>query len=212
MSGEAGAERVKNYNVPMACGLNYNYAAKKVDSEVLNALVKLADEAQLADKFKALYNGEVINTGEKRLVLHHMTRGQLGDAVNADGVDKRSFYKTQQERIAEFANKVHNGEITNAAGEKFTTVVQIGIGGSDLGPRAMYIALENWAKKNNTFKMEAKFISNVDPDDASAILASIDVAHSLFILVSKELRLKHLLTNLLLKMHLRKPDLIQPDI
>lgn len=60
---------------------------------MLNALVKLADEAQLADKFKALYNGEVINTGEKRLVLHHMTRGQLGDAVNADGVDKRSFYK-----------------------------------------------------------------------------------------------------------------------
>lgn len=51
-------------------------------------------------------------------------------------------------------------------GEKFTTVVQIGIGGSDLGPRAMYLALENWAKKNNTFKMEAKFISNVDPDDA----------------------------------------------
>lgn len=195
MSGEAGAERVKNYNVPMACGLNYNYAAKKVDSEVLNALVKLADEAQLADKFKALYNGEVINTGEKRLVLHHMTRGQLGDAVNADGVDKRSFYKTQQERIAEFANKVHNGEITNAAGEKFTTVVQIGIGGSDLGPRAMYIALENWAKKNNTFKMEAKFISNVDPDDASAILASIDVAHSLFILVSKSGTTLETLTN-----------------
>ena len=51
-------------------------------------------------------------------------------------------------------------------GEKFTTVVQIGIGGSDLGPRAMYLALENWAKKNGTFKMEAKFISNVDPDDA----------------------------------------------
>ena len=83
-----------------------------------------ADEAQLADKFKALYNGEVVNTGEKRLVLHHMTRGQLGDAVEADGVDKRTFYKTQQERIAEFANKVHNGEITNAAGEKFTSVLQ----------------------------------------------------------------------------------------
>ncbi len=61
------------------------------------------------------------------------------------------------------ANKVHAGEITNAAGEKFTTVVQIGIGGSDLGPRAM--VRPAWAKKNNTFKMEAKFISNVDPDD-----------------------------------------------
>ena len=71
----------------------------------------------------------------------------LGEAVEADGVDKRAFYVEQQERIAEFANKVHNGEITNAAGEKFTTVVQIGIGGSDLGPRAMYLALENWAKR-----------------------------------------------------------------
>ena len=150
MSGENGAERVKNYSIPMAEGFTYNYAAKAVDDDVLDALVKLAKEAQLAEKFKALYNGEVVNTGEKRLVLHHMTRGQLGDAVNADGVDKRAFYVEQQNRIADFANKVHAGEITNAAGEKFTTVVQIGIGGSDLGPRAMYLALENWAKKNNT--------------------------------------------------------------
>ena len=150
MTGENGAERVKNYSIPMAAGLAYNYAAKQVDEKVLDALVKLAEEAQLGEKFAALYNGEVINTGEKRLVLHHMTRGQLGEAVEADGVDKRAFYVEQQERIAEFANKVHNGEITNAAGEKFTTVVQIGIVGSDLGPRAMYLALENWAKKNIT--------------------------------------------------------------
>ena len=195
MSGDNGAERVKNYSIPMAAGLSYNYASKQVDENVLAALEKLANEAQLADKFKALYNGEVVNTGEKRLVLHHMTRGQLGDAVEADGVDKRTFYKTQQERIAKFANKVHNGEITNAAGEKFTTVVQIGIGGSDLGPRAMYIALENWAKKNNAFKMEAKFISNVDPDDAAAVLASTDVAHSIFVLVSKSGTTLETLTN-----------------
>ena len=194
MSGEAGAERVKTYNIPMAEGLNYNFAAKKVDDTTLKALEKLAIEAELSDKFAALYNGEVVNTGENRLVLHHMTRGQLGEAVNADGVDKRTFYTTQQ-RIAEFADKVHNGAITNGAGEKFTTVVQIGIGGSDLGPRAMYIALENWAKKNNSFKMEAHFISNVDPDDASAVLASIDVAHSLFILVSKSGTTLETLTN-----------------
>ena len=137
MSGENGAERVKKYSIPMAAGLAYNYAAKQVDDNVLAALVKLAEEAQLTEKFKALYNGEVINTGEKRLVLHQMTRGQLGDAVVADGVDKRAFYVEQQQKIADFANKVHAGEITNAAGEKFTTVVQIGIGGSDLGPRAM---------------------------------------------------------------------------
>ena len=195
MSGENGAERVKKYNAPMAAGLTFNYASKQVDDTVLDALVKLAKEAQLLEKFQALYNGEVVNTGEKRLVLHHMTRGQLGNAVEADGVDKRTFYVAQQERIAEFANKVHNGEITNAAGEKFTTVVQIGIGGSDLGPRAMYLALENWAKKNNTFKMEAKFISNVDPDDAAAVLNSIDVAHSIFVLVSKSGTTLETLTN-----------------
>ena len=195
MSGEQGAERVKNYSVSMTEGLDYNYAAKEVDDTVIDALAKLADEAQLVDKFEALYNGEVINTGENRLVLHHLTRGQLGDKVVADGVDKRAFYVEQQEKIADFANKVHAGEIVNGAGEKFTTVVQFGIGGSDLGPRAMYLALENWAKKNGLFKMEAKFISNVDPDDAAAVLNSIDVAHSIFVLVSKSGTTLETLTN-----------------
>ena len=195
MSGQIGADRVKKYSVPMAEGLTYNYAAKQVDDQVIDALEKLAAEAELSDKFAELYNGAVINTGENRLVLHHLTRGQLGDTVTADGVDKRAFYVEQQQRIADFANKVHSGEITNAAGEKFTTVVQIGIGGSDLGPRAMYLALENWAKKNKTFKMEAKFISNVDPDDAAAVLASVDVAHSIFVLVSKSGTTLETLTN-----------------
>ncbi|MCB7318246.1 glucose-6-phosphate isomerase [Lacrimispora sp. 210928-DFI.3.58] len=195
MSGENGSERVKKYSVPMAEGFVYNYAAKQVDDAILADLVKLAEEAQLADKFQVLYNGAVVNTGEKRLVLHHLTRGQLGEAVQADGVDKRTFYVEQQKKITEFANKVHAGEITNAAGEKFTTVVQIGIGGSDLGPRAIYLALENWAKKQNTLKMQAKFISNVDPDDAAAVLDSIDVAHSLFILVSKSGTTLETLTN-----------------
>ena len=195
MSGQNGADRVKKYSVPMAEGLTYNYAAKQVDDQVIDALEKLAAEAELSDKFAELYNGAVINTGENRLVLHHLTRGQLGDTVTADGVDKRAFYVEQQQRIADFANKVHSGEITNAAGEKFTTVVQIGLGGSDLGPRAMYLALENWAKKNKTFKMEAKFISNVDPDDAAAVLASVDVAHSIFVLVSKSGTTLETLTN-----------------
>ncbi len=195
MAGEGGAERVKKYCAPMAEGLAYNYAAKSVDDSILASLAKLADEAQLLDKFAALYNGEVVNTGEKRLVLHQLCRGQLGDDVIADGVNKRDFYVKQQTRIAAFAKKVHDGEITNAAGEKFTTVVQIGIGGSDLGPRAIYIALENWARKNNALKMNAAFISNVDPDDAAGVLNSIDVPHSLFVLVSKSGTTLETLTN-----------------
>ncbi len=195
MAGQSGADRVQKYSVPMAADMTFNYAAKKVDDDILDALAKLAKEAELADKFKALYEGEVINTGEKRLVLHQLTRGQLGADVVADGINKRDFYVGEQKKVADFANKVHNGEITNAAGEKFTTVVQIGIGGSDLGPRAMYLALENWAKVTGNFKMEAKFISNVDPDDAAGVLASVDVAHSLFVLVSKSGTTLETLTN-----------------
>lgn len=195
MAGENGAKRVAKYSAPMACGLDFNYASREIDDDVLDALAKLAEESELAEKFEELYNGAVINTGEQRLVLHHLARKQIGDAVVVNGVDKRDFYVSQQKKAADFANKVHAGEITNAAGEKFTTVVQIGIGGSDLGPRALYIALENWAKVNDNLKMDAKFISNVDPDDAAAVLKSIDVAHSLFIVVSKSGTTLETLTN-----------------
>ena len=153
MTGEGGAQRVKGYSVPMGAGMDFNFGARAVDDAILSDLAAFAKEAQLTEKFAALYNGEVINTGEKRRVLHHLCRGQLGEDVIADGVNKRAFYLGEQEKIADFANKVHSGEIANAAGEKFTTVCQIGIGGSDLGPRAIYLALENWAKVNNTLYM-----------------------------------------------------------
>ncbi len=195
MSGESGAERVRKYRAPMAAGLTYHYAAKQVDETILNTLQALADETELTQKYEALYNGAVINTGEKRLVLHQLTRGQLGGPVIADGVDKRDFYTGEQKKAYDFANKVHNGEITNEKGEKFTTAVQIGIGGSDLGPRAMYLALENWAKATGNFHMEARFISNVDPDDAASVLKSIDLSRSLFVLVSKSGTTLETLTN-----------------
>ena len=195
MAGEAGAERVAKFSVPMSSGMAYSYASKQVNDEIVDALAELAEEAQLIDKYECLYNGEMINTGEKRLVLHQLCRGQLGEAVVCDGVDKHEFYTGVQTKAAEFANKVHAGEITNEAGEPFTTVCQIGIGGSDLGPRAIYLALENWAKTNGTLKMNAKFISNVDPDDAAGVLATLDVAHTLFTLVSKSGTTLETLTN-----------------
>ena len=185
LSGNDAAKRVTEYSVPMAAGLKYNYAAKQVNEQILGVLSDLAKEAQLTEKYEALYNGEIINTGEKRMVLHQLTRGQLGNDVIADGKNKRQFYIEQQNKIKSFAEDVHSGKILNENGEKYTTVCQIGIGGSDLGPRAMYLALENWAKANNTFKMEAHFISNVDPDDAAAVVASIDLSKTIFILVSK---------------------------
>ena len=100
MAGENGAKRVAEYTVPMASGLNFNYAAKQVDDEVLNVLAELAEEQQLVDKFEELYNGAVINTGEQRLVLHHLARRQLGTDVVVDGVNKREFYVAQQQKAA----------------------------------------------------------------------------------------------------------------
>jgi len=182
---ELSADRVKNYSTKMAAGLTYNYAAKQVNDQILGVMQNLADEMELTQKFAELYNGATINTGENRKVLHHLLRGQLGNDIEYDGKNARTFYVEQQEKIAAFAKEVHEGKVANAKGEKFTTVVQIGIGGSDLGPRAMYLALEEWAKKNNSLKMNAKFISNVDPDDGAAVISTVDLAHTLFVLVSK---------------------------
>lgn len=195
LNSTEGASRVQKYNVPMAANLSYNFAAKQINEQILNVFSELAKECELLPKFSALYNGEIINTGENRKVLHHLTRGQLGDNVIADGVNKRDFYVAQQDKIAAFANDVHNGKILNEKGEKYTTVCQIGIGGSDLGPRAMYLALENWAKKNNTFKMNAHFISNVDPDDAASVVQNLDISKTIFILVSKSGTTLETLTN-----------------
>ena len=195
LSGSGAADRIAKYSVPMGGGLTYNYAAKQVNEQILRTLAELAEEQQLVQKYQELLDGAVINTGEKRMVLHQLTRGQLGKDVVADGVNKRDFYVNEVRRIAEFADKVHSGALLNEKGEKYTTVCQIGIGGSDLGPRAMYLALENWAKKNGTFKMNAHFISNVDPDDAAGVVKSLDISKTIFILVSKSGTTLETLTN-----------------
>ena len=195
LSGSNAVNRINEYCIPMGGNLKFNYAAKQVNAQILKTLSELAEEQQLVEKYQELLNGEVINTGEKRMVLHQLTRGQLGKDVMADGVNKREFYINEVKRIADFANDVHSGKLLNEKGEKYTTVCQIGIGGSDLGPRAMYLALENWAKKNDSFKMEARFISNVDPDDAAGVVKGLDISKTIFILVSKSGTTLETLTN-----------------
>jgi len=179
------AKRVGDCIVPMAGGLKYSWAAKPVNEECVSLLQELAKEQELIAKYKSLLNGEVINTGEKRKVLHHLLRGQQGDDVIENGKNIGDFYKKELLRFCDFATNVHNGKFKGSTGKPFTTVIQIGIGGSDLGPRALYLALENWAEAEGKKKMSAKFISNVDPDDASSIVSSSVLETSLFILVSK---------------------------
>jgi len=179
------AKRVEKCVVPMAAGLKYLWAAKAVSDHTVKLLQELADEQELIEKYKAILNGEMMNTGEKRKVLHHLTRGQQGQPVIENGKNIGDFYRKELDRFCDFASAVHGGKYKGSTGKDFTTVVQIGIGGSDLGPRAMYLALDNWAVSEGKKKLDAKFISNVDPDDASAVIASCTLEKCLFILVSK---------------------------
>ena len=195
LSDANAASRVAQYSIPMPFGMHYNYAAKQVDEAVLKNLQALADEQQLIAKYKLLLDGDEINTGEKRKVLHQLARGQLGKDVVYNGKNMREFYLEQLAKVRSFAEAVHSGTITAPGGKPFTDVVQIGIGGSDLGPRALYLALKAWAEKRNILKMNAHFISNVDPDDAAAVLSSLNLATTLFILVSKSGTTLETLTN-----------------
>ncbi len=139
------AKRVGECVVPMAAGLTYSWAAKAADAQTVKLLQELADEQELIVKYKALLDGEMMNTGEKRKVLHHLSRGQQGQPVVENGKDIGEFYRKELGRFCDFASAVHGGKYKGSTGKDFTTVVQIGIGGSDLGPRAMYLALDNWA-------------------------------------------------------------------
>ncbi len=185
VTGLLNPERIGKAMVDMAVGLTYFYAAAPVDETILDCLEDLAREQQLLEKYQALLSGAIMNTGEKRMVLHHLARGKLGDGISVSGTDLRTFYEGERSKAADFARAVHEGSIRSSTGKLFKNAVQIGIGGSDLGPRAACIALERWAKAEGRQKMKAAFISNVDPDDADMVLASLDLETSLFILVSK---------------------------
>ena len=184
-SAKLNAQRVEKYRCAMAGGLEYSWAAKATDEAVCTQLQALSDEQELIAKYRAILDGEIMNTGEKRRVLHHLSRGELGKPVIDNGKNIGDFYRNEFERLSVFADKVRSGSIRGSAGKPFGTVIQIGIGGSDLGPRALYLALDNWAKAEGKKTLEAKFISNVDPDDASAVCATVPLNESLFILVSK---------------------------
>ncbi len=192
------AQRIASYSVAVSDELTYNYAAMPIGEEHIELFRALAEEQELIAKYRSLLSGDIINTGEGRQVLHQLTRGRvLGEdtRVESDGVERGAFYREQLSAIRRFSGDVRNGKITGSTGKAFDTVVQIGIGGSDLGPRALYLALKGWAKGEGVRMLDAAFISNVDPDDASAVLETIDFETTLFILVSKSGTTQETLTN-----------------
>ncbi len=108
----------------------------------MTVMQELSDEMQTVSKYREILAGKVMNRGENRMVMHHYTRGDFGVVKSDKAEEIKEHYSKQKERFFTFASKIHTGEITGSTGKNFNTVVQIGIGGSDLGPRALYLALK----------------------------------------------------------------------
>ena len=186
-------DRITKYTAS-AGGFDFLYATQRLDDKVLGALQLLADEAELVDKFVAMKTGQVMNrmeghASEERQVLHTACRDIFSSTPFS--LEATSQAKEQLTRLREFLEELEQGKIVNHLGESFTTIVQVGIGGSDLGPRALYLALKGYQVAGRS----AQFIANVDPDDTAEVLSRVDLSRTLFNVVSKSGTTLETLTN-----------------
>lgn len=177
-----------------ACGFDLLFATQRLDDQVLAALQDLADEAGLVDQFLAMKRGAVMNRiqgheSENRQVLHTACRDIFSSTPLS--LEATCQAKEQLGALRRFLKDLEQGKIVNHRGELFTTMVQVGIGGSDLGPRALYLALKHYRLPGRA----ACFIANVDPDDAVAVLADLDLSRTLVNVVSKSGATLETLTN-----------------
>ncbi|WP_232549883.1 glucose-6-phosphate isomerase [Propioniciclava soli] len=185
----ADPDRAKDLTLT-AGDLHVDLSKNLLNEAVLGALVELADEVGLAAKRDAMLAGEHINTTEDRAVLHTALRRPKGDSLVVDGVDVVADVHATLEQVYAFARKVRSGEWTGVTGETITTVVNIGIGGSDLGPVMVYEALKPYADGP-----EVRFVSNIDPTDVHEKTRDLDPTRTLFIVASKTFTTLETMTN-----------------
>ena len=171
--------------------LYIDYSKHRVTRDTLKLLVDLARAAGLEQRRDAMFAGEHINTSENRAVLHTALRLPEGATLRVDGQDVVADVHTVLDAMGDFTDRLRTGEWTGATGKRIETVVNIGIGGSDLGPAMAYQALRHYADGGIT----ARFVSNVDPADLVAKLDGLDPATTLFIVASKTFTTLETLTN-----------------
>ncbi|MFE5478691.1 glucose-6-phosphate isomerase [Nocardia sp. NPDC056541] len=171
--------------------LHIDYSKHRVTRETLRLLVDLAHTAGVPQRRDAMYAGQHINTSEDRAVGHIALRLPVGDQLCIDGTDADAEVHDVLRRMGEFADSVRSGAWRGATGERIETIVNIGIGGSDLGPDMVYRALRHYVDAG----IGARFVSNVDPADLVAKLTGLDPATTLFIVASKTFSTLETLTN-----------------
>jgi glucose-6-phosphate isomerase len=186
----ADAERGTRLTVE-AAGLYLDYSKQRVTDETLRLLVELAEESGLPERTEAMFRGEHINATEDRAVLHTALRLPADAQLEVDGQDVVGDVHAVLDRMADFARRVRDGEWLGHTGKRIANVVNIGIGGSDLGPVMAYEALRHYSQRDLTLR----FVSNVDGTDIAEATHDLDPAETLFIVSSKTFTTLETLTN-----------------
>ena len=174
-----------------AAGLYLDYSKNRVTDETLGLLVRLAEESGLRARIEAMFRGEKINVTEERAVLHVALRAPRGASIVVDGENVVPRVHTVLDRMAAFADRIRSGTSRGHTGKRIKNVINIGIGGSDLGPVMAYEALRHWSDRAMTFR----FVSNVDGTDLVEATRDLDPAESLFIVASKTFTTLETMTN-----------------
>jgi glucose-6-phosphate isomerase len=174
-----------------ACDLYVDYSKNLVTDETLRLLVDVADAAGLHRRIDAMFGGEHINVTEDRAVLHTALRRPRGAELVVDGRDVTADVHEVLDRMGAFADQVRSGSWQGATGQRIRTVVNIGIGGSDLGPVMAYAALRDYSERS----LLCRFVSNIDPTDVWENTHDLDPAETLFIVASKTFTTLETLTN-----------------
>ena len=172
-------------------GLYLDYSKNRLTRETIRLLVALAERAGLRQHIDAMFAGEIINVTEQRPVLHVALRAPEGEHIRVDGVDVVPEVQRVRRKMADFANRVRSGAWVGSTGKPIRNVINIGIGGSDLGPRMAYTALQDFSDRSRTFR----FVSNVDATQMWEATHDLDPAETLFIVCSKTFTTLETLTN-----------------
>jgi len=174
-----------------AAGVFLDYSKNRVDDETLRLLIELAEQSGLRERIDAMFRGEKINVTEKRAVLHVALRAPKGTSIMVDGKNVVPEVHRVLDKMAEFADRIRSGEWKGHTGKRIRNVINIGIGGSDLGPVMAYEALKYYSDRAMTFR----FVSNVDGTDFVEATRDLDAAETLFIISSKTFTTLETMTN-----------------
>src|SRR5215475_6219015 len=164
-----------------AAGIYLDYSKNRITDETLGLLIQLAQESGLREHIDAMFRGDKINTSEKRAVLHVALRAPRGASILHEGQNVVPEVHAVLDKMAGFADRVRSGDWKGHTGKRIRNVINIGIGGSDLGPVMAYEALRHYSERNMTFR----FVSNVDSTDFAEATRDLDPAETLFIVASK---------------------------